>query len=223
MNTPIRLILLTFVAMMAATGCRSLSVRGAEPGNLSLVRAQPAQEIYFETFALDGVQLSGDHGDAQTAEANKDKWFSHVLVGAQETAKDKLPGAQVFLLGPRPAQLAEVEEKYEARVKTVDQLPANALRVTGRFVYSDEISGGARALVGIMAGKSWTRARVQILRGDEAIYTCHIDGKYLGSGYSWGYETLGANEEVGRAIIEVIAALKAGKPIKSEALTPPGK
>ncbi|MCA9548814.1 MAG: hypothetical protein KC933_02190 [Myxococcales bacterium] len=212
-----RLLPIFFLLLFASTACRSLSVRGAEPGKLDLAQ-NTAEQIYFEPFSLEGVELAGNHGGT----GNTERWFAHVLVGAQVAAQDKLPGSRVVLVGQRPSGLATVEEKYETKVDPVDAAPQGALRVRGRYIYSEEVGGASRALIGMMAGKSWTRARVEILRDDEPVYTCFVDGKYLGNGYSWGYETLGANEEVGRAIVEVIAALKAGQAVASEPLEGPG-
>lgn len=165
--------------------------------------------------------MKNEPRDVAPSLRSKSSWFAHVIVGAQKAADKDLPGTKVMLVGHRSPQLPIVEEKYDTRIEPVDQAPADALVVRGRFVYSEEISGTSRAVLGMMAGKSWTRARVEVLRGGENVYTCHVDGKYLGNGYSWGYESLGANEEVGRAIVQVIAALKAGKTVKSEPLVAP--
>jgi hypothetical protein len=44
----------------------------------------------------------------------------------------------------------------------------------------------------------------------------------LGGGFSWGYETLCANEALGRAIIDVIWRLQTGQHIDIETARGPG-
>ena len=39
---------------------------------------------------------------------------------------------------------------------------------------------------------------------------CTIDGKYLGGGLSWDYETLGCNEAIGRQIVRELVELRKG-------------
>jgi hypothetical protein len=95
-------------------------------------------------------------------------------------------------------------------------VPVNALVVTGRYLVSDNVGGGSRALLGSMMGSTFTRADVRILRGNAVVCAAVIDGKYLGGGFSYGYETLGANEALGRAIVDVIGRLQTGAPIELE-------
>jgi len=61
------------------------------------------------------------------------------------------------------------------------------------------------------------------VRGNAIICDATLDGTYLGGGFSWGYETLGANEALGRSIIDVVRKLQSGEPIEiGSARTAPG-
>lgn len=201
-----------------AVGCaRSMVVRGAEPGRVELLQNQPVDEIYFQSFDHSEAELAGDHRDASV---NKPKWFPFLLAGASEAAQDA--GVRVVVVGLRPRLMSAIELKVGPRpLEATINPPKDAVMVRGRYVYSQEVSGTARAMAGMLNGASWTRAEVTISRGDEVVYQCHIDGEYLGSAYSWGYETLSANEEIGRAIVELVGALQKGERIRSQPLTEP--
>ena len=207
-----RLAALFAALLLFGTGClgRGLTIRDAAPGDLTQIQGQTLDTIYFVPFDMKGLELKGDHGDAATAAANKAKWFSHLVVGAQDALNEQMPGVRVALVGERPAQLDIIEEKYALKVDVVSKVPKGAYVVRGSYTFSEEISGAARAMLGVMVGKSWTRARTRVEKDGVAIYGCTIDGKYMGTAYSWGYETLGANEALGKGIAEVIEAIQKG-------------
>lgn len=202
--------------LVMGTGClgRGMAVHHPQPGDIARLQGHTFDHVYFVPFGQTALQLKGDHGDEATAEANKAKWFSHLVVGAQDAFDDELAGVKVVYVGERPAYIDVVLEKYETSIEFAAEVPSDAYVVTGRYLFSEEISGGARAMLGVMVGKSWTRAEISISQGGEAIYGCTIDGKYMGTAYSWGYETLGSNEGLGRGIVEVILNLHRGEPIE---------
>jgi hypothetical protein len=196
---------------------RSSAVRVLAPGDLGPLRAQPLGDVYFMPFDTRGVLLKGDHGDAATAEQNKGKWFSHVVAGAQLAIEDgKAPGSAVLVTQVASPYDAEVMDKLKVRIRYSPGVVPNAIVVTGRYVVSDNVGGGARAMLGAMVGNTYTRAQIRITRGGAVICDATLDGTYRGGGFSWGYETLGANEALGRAIVEVLLKLQRGEHIEIE-------
>ena len=161
--------------------------------------------------------MKGDHGEGATITNNEVKWFSHVVAGAQHALDEmKMHSAAVFVTpAPNPYD-HEVMSKIGAVFQYSPGVPPNMVVVTGRYLESDNVSGGSRAMLGVMMGKTFTRAQIRITRGNAIICDVTLDGTYLGGGYSWGYETLGANEALGRAIIEVIQKLQTGQHIEIE-------
>ena len=204
---------------LLAGGCmgRGMTVRDPRVGDLSQIRGQAVQEIYLVPFSLSGVELKGDHGDDKERETNKAKWFTHVVVGAQQAFNDKGPRTRVVCVkAGKSVYDREIFAKTEISVDVREPAPPDALVVSGRYLFSENISGASRAFLGMMSGKSWTRAAISIARGGREVYGCVLDGKYLGGGWSWGYETLGANEGLGRGIAEIIRKLRKGEKIETE-------
>lgn len=215
MKTSKVLVAVTFF-VGALWGCagRDSTVQTVSAGNLSLLKAQAVTDVYFTPFDLSGVKLEGDHGDAK-AEENKQKWFTHVVAGAQRYF-DSSAGthASAILTGrASDAYADDVMQKGKVRFKLAEQAPPGALVVGGKYLYSRNIAGASRFFLGMMSGKSWNRAEVTISRGGDVVYSATLDGKFLGGGYSWGYETFAVNEGLGAGIAEIIWKLQRGAPV----------
>ena len=218
-----------FALAFLGLGCmgRSSSVHALAPGDLGQLRSQPIGDVYFVPFDTRTVALKGDHGDTSTAAQNIGKWFAHVVAGAQLAFEEtQIVGTTVMVAQGANPYDAEVMDKLKVRLRYSPTIPASAIVVTGRYLESDNVSGGARAMLGIMSGKTYTRAQIRITRGNAVICDATLDGTYLGGGFSWGYETLGANEALGRSIVEVIRKLQIGERIEigsvREAIPNPG-
>jgi hypothetical protein len=187
------------------------------PGDIGQIRAQGRPVLYFVPFDVSSVALKGDHGDGPTAMENKGKWFSHVVSGAQLALDEGKAGTVAVFLTPRQNPYDhEVMDKLKVRINYAPGVPPGGIVVTGRYLESDNVSGGSRAMLGAMMGKTYTRAQIRVMRGDSVIFDATLDGTYLGGGFSWGYETLGANEALGHVIIEVIEKLQRGEHIDIE-------
>jgi hypothetical protein len=205
------------VLATATIGCqaRDSSVRMFAPGDMRFIYSQPVPAVYFVPFDTSAVVMSGDHGDAPKAAENKGKWFSHVVAGAQLAFNDSHAASQAVLVTPVASPYdRDVMGKLQVVIGYSPVVPPNAFVVTGRYLESDNVGGGVRFLVGSMGGKTFTRAHIRIARGPAIICDATVDGTYLGGGYSWGYETLGANEALGRAIVEIVQKLQTGQPVE---------
>ncbi len=213
-----RLVLLATAALLlSACGPRALAVRDPQPGNTAALQGKTFDKVYLVPFDQSDVVLNGAHGDDEaTKTANKAKWFDHLAVGVQQELNKRLKGVRAVYAGNTGPALQAASEKYEVTVETADSVPADALVVKGRYVESREVSGASRAWVGGWAGKSFTRAEIKVFKGDEQIYACTLDGKYLGGGFSWGYETLGANERLGHLVAQLLWHIRDGRPIVAE-------
>ena len=86
------------VALFAGCTGRSLSVRDAREGDVSLVRNREFKKVYFVPFSMAGVALEGAH-----SEGDKAKWFVHVAAGAQLEMKKRMRGSQVVIVGTGPS------------------------------------------------------------------------------------------------------------------------
>ncbi len=218
MNTSKLLSLLVLtIGLSSCMGRSSSSIQDARQGNLQSIRDQNITHLYFVPFDTSTVKLNGDHGDDKTAAENKSKWFAHLFLGAIDQIHDTKSTTSPVLVEVVPQTYETwLSNKTKKPFQYQNKAPANSFVVTGKYIESKNVSGGSRAMLGIMVGKSYTRAAVEIKKGKELIYAGTIDGKYLGGGYSWGYETLGANEGLGKEIIAIIQSLQSGK--KKEAI-----
>jgi hypothetical protein len=208
-------VVLAVAALGVACSARHSSVRVIAPGDLRQIQGQPLPEVYFVPFDTSAVVMRGDHGDGPTAEQNKGKWFSHVFGGAELALADAKMTTSALLVAQAPSPYdSEVMSKLKVIFRYSRAVPQNALVVTGRYLVSDNVGGGSRALLGAMMGSTFTRADIRVLRGSAVVCAAVVDGKYLGGGFSYGYETLGANEALGRAIVDLITHLQTGAPIE---------
>ncbi len=128
-----------------------------------------------------------------------------------------MPGVHVVVVAPSPSPYtSSLMAKHGIQLQHTDNVPQGAYIVSGNYSYSKEIAGVSRAFLGVMSGKSWTRAQISITQDGAKIFNCAIDGKYMGGGYSYGYETLGANEGLGMGLVQVVVKLNQGKPVRGE-------
>lgn len=215
------LVSLPLAAALALPGCagRDATVKTVSAGDVSLLKGSPLTEVYFAPFDVSGVKLEGDHGDGAVAEGNKKKWSSHVVAGAQRYF-DGIRGAGtgVSVLSAKTG-LDDYDEVVMSKGKVrfrAGEPPPEALVVKGKYTFSKNVAGASRFFLGMMSGKSWNRADVTISRGATVIYSATVDGKYLGGGYSWGYETLAVNEGLGHGIAEIVWKLQRGLPIETK-------
>jgi len=210
---------LVLLAAVVLTGCRgrSLTVRDARPGDVRLVEGKQFERVYFVPFTMNTVALEGAHGEGAVLEDHKANWFVHLAAGAQLEMNKRMKGSQVVIVGSGPSGHGrQVMEKFHLKLEWAEAVPAGALAISGRYISSREVSGASRFWGGMMSGKSWTRGAVGIRVGEAKVFDCVVDGKFLGGGWDWGYETFGANEALGRGIVDVVSALQKGKKVKSE-------
>ena len=197
-------------------------MRALAPHDTGQLRSQGVPAIYFVPFDPSAVVLKGDHGEGRTIAENEGKWFSHLVAGAELALEDLKSASAAVLVTPAASPYdAEVMDKLKVLIRYSPGVPPNAVVVTGRYLIADNVSGASRAMLGMMMGKTFTRAQIRIARGNAVICDATLDGTYLGGGFSWGYETLGANEALGRVIVEVIQKLQTGEPIETSALARP--
>jgi hypothetical protein len=211
--------MLGLTILLFGSGCmgRSSAVRALAPADIGQIRARGITAVYFVPFDASSVVLKGDHGDGPTAEQNKGKWFSHVVAGAQLALNEDKDGTAAVLVTPvQNPYDREVMDKLKVRINYSPGIPLGAVVVSGRYLVSDNVSGGSRAMLGAMVGNTYTRAQIRVMRGNAIVFDATLDGTYLGGGFSWGYETLGANEALGRIIVEVIQKLQRGEHIDIE-------
>jgi len=202
---------LAIMAMLAGCMGRQAEVKDYSHGDLSLIRNQKITTLYIVPFDVSSVELKGDHGDASERTTNKNKWFSHVYLGAMNGLSDTDSEIEAIVARGNAITYEDwLMNKTKKKFKYQGNIPTDSYTITGKYIVADEISGAARAFLGVMSGKTWTRAKVKIKRGSKVIYTGTIDGKYMGSGYSWGYESLGANEGLGREIVAIVQRLQKG-------------
>jgi hypothetical protein len=191
-----------------------MSVRDSQVGDLTRIQNRQVAKVYFVPFDTSKVELRGNHGSDETVEENKAKWFSRVVIGAHNQFERAMPGTTAVYVRalPTPHDVT-AQDAHKLKLEFAPTAPPDAFVVQGEYVSSHNIGAADRFWVGMMAGKSWTRARVTVKAGDTVVYTGTVNGKYLGGGFSYGYEILGANLGLGQAIAEVIEKLQKGEPI----------
>src|SRR5262249_31864196 len=139
-------------------GCMgsSSAVRVFAPGDVSQLRSQAAiPAVYFVPFDLSNVVLKGDHGDPSKATENEHKWFSHVVAGAQVALDEAKTGTVAVFVTQAPNLYdREVMDKLKVRFRYSQAAPDDAIVVTGRYLISDNVSGGSRAMLGVLIGKT---------------------------------------------------------------------
>ncbi len=158
------------------------------------------------------MKLEGDHGNGSKIDENEKKWFTHVVIGAQRKLTTKT--AAVLVHDALTGYDKVAMEKSKISFTTSPTPPPDAIVVSGKYVSSRNVAGVSRAFLGMMSGKSWNRAEITIRRGDATLFQGTLDGKFLGGGYSWGYETLIVNEGLGAGIAGVIRDLQRGVPVE---------
>jgi len=212
-----RAIMLTVlgVVLLVACGGRSRTVQDTTKGDLNLVKGKTFEKVYFVPFSQKNVKLDGAHGEGGGVAENKANWFVHLAAGAQRELNKRMKGTQLVIVGSGPSDHGrKVMDKAHVKLEWATAAPAGALTITGRYITAREVSDSARVWGGMMSGKSWTRAHAVIAVGGKMVIEGDVDGKYLGSGWAWGYETFGANEALGGAIVEVLWKIQKGKKVK---------
>ena len=193
---------------MATTGCfRHSNVSSVSLPDTGALRDAPITSVTLVPFHLDQVQLTGDHGHVPTT---TQRWFPHLVVGASHYARKNLPGVELLVLGQRSDYAARIHEDEGTIATYVTQIPADTVVVSGDYLQGYEMSALKRANFGMMAGKTKIHVEINIATTDADVYRYRMEGKYLGTSYSLGYESLGANESIGVQIMETIQGLRDG-------------
>lgn len=202
------------LAMAWVAGCGGLKVWDPNPGALAAVQGQPITAIYFNSLDTAETQMHGDHGPAEEWPARKGEWHIHFIAGAHMGVEKWFEGAKIFFLKEKPADYdLYIMQKMEVPVEFATEAPADAIVVSAKVLESREAAGAARAFIGGMAGKTWLKVQVDLSRGGERVYSFIEEGEYHGGAWSWGYESLGAQEDAGRKVMNVLRALQAGEEI----------
>lgn len=209
--------LASVLLLMTVSGCmgRGASVATVSTSNASAVGGNALRDVCFVPFDTSKVAMEGDHGDASTARENRRKWFTHVVLGAEKKLR-KAGGSAILVKDGADSYDKLVMGKEEVSFRVSPKMPAGSLVVTGRYVSSKNVGGGSRFWLGAMSGKSWNRAEVTVKKGNTVVFKGTVDGKYLGGGYSWGYETLAVNQGLGAGIVEILQKLQKGERVSGK-------
>jgi hypothetical protein len=205
----LRAILALVLGAAVTQGCmgRGSAVTAANVSGGGM-KGEALTDIYLVPFDTSTVKVEGDHGEGAKKAENIANWATHVAIGLQK----HLPAAKVYIVRPALTDHDRTAmEKSKVTFRSAAEAPAGALVVTGTYLTSKNVSGAARAWLGVMSGKSVTTAKVAIQKGGAGIFDGELAGKYLGGGFSWGYEMLGVNEGLGDGIGKVIESLQRGE------------